>query len=58
MDNENPTLQTPVGHAESTSDPLFDLANYLDAVTYFSLLQDHGSAPTAKQAQIMKDKPR
>jgi hypothetical protein len=44
--------------AESTSDPLLDLANYLDAVTYFSLLQDHGSMPMAKQTQIMKDKPK
>jgi predicted DNA-binding protein YlxM (UPF0122 family) len=35
-----------------------DLANYLDAVTYFSLLQDHGSMPMAKQTQIMKDKPK
>ncbi len=58
MLEDNPPTQSPVEHAETTSDPLLDLANYLDAVTYFSLLQDHGSMPTAKQAQIMKDKPK
>jgi predicted DNA-binding protein YlxM (UPF0122 family) len=58
MAEENPPPQSPVEHAESTSDPLWDLANYLDPVTYFSLLQDHGSTPTAKQAQIMKSKPK
>lgn len=58
MANENPIQQSPVEQAESYSDPLLDLANYLDAVTYFSLLQDRGSTPTAKQAQIMKDKPK
>ncbi|KAL3798721.1 hypothetical protein HJC23_004472 [Cyclotella cryptica] len=55
---ENPPLQSPVEHAEPTSDPLLDLANYLDAVTYFSLLQNHASTPTGRQVQIMKSKPK
>ena len=56
MADENPPIQSLTD--DSTIDPLLDLANYLDAVTFFSLLQDQGSLPTAKQAQIMKSKPK
>ena len=48
MADDNPTIQSPTD--DSTIDPLLDLANYLDAVTFFSLLQDQGSLPTAKQS--------
>ena len=38
MAEESPPPQSPVERTELTSDPLLDLSDYLDAVTYFSLL--------------------
>jgi hypothetical protein len=57
MTDENPSPSSPV-QRDSTSDPLSDLANYLDAATYFSLLQDSGLMPNTKQAKVMKGKPK